>query len=187
MTGAIMLCLSTRHTIPIHPVRSEFGLNITSLFIHLLHASLLPPLLLGSTFVLSHLFPLCLLSPLLLPLPPHLLLHPPLPLPLKLALHALQQRHHLLGTEGAVIRSDAVSGRLLQRRAQRVVLEVQPLEVFQLRKADCQLLKPVCIEVEGLEGLEVTEVLRQLSQTILAQVQLRDVGEEWEVGRQAGQ
>ena len=45
---------------------------------------------------------------------------------------------------------------------------------------------PVCIEVEGLEGLEVAKVLRQLGQTILAQVQLRDVGEEWEVGRQAG-
>ena len=151
-------------------------------------------------FSISHLFPLCLLSPLLLSLPPHLLLHPPLPLPLKLALHALQQRDHLLGAEGAVIWGDAVSGRLLQRRAQRVVLEVQPLEVFQLRKADWQLLKPdqashndqkmvappVCIEVEGLEGLEVAKVLRQLGQTILAQVQLRDVGEEWEVGRQAG-
>ena len=150
----------------------------------------------------SNLFPLCLLSPLLLSLPPHLLLHPPLPLPLQLALHALQQRHHLLGAEGAVIWSDAISCRLFQSRAQRVVLQVQPLEVFQLGKADWKLLKPVnmksggytwrtgnppvCIEVEGLEGLEVAKVFGKLGQSILAQVQLRDVGEEGEVWRQAG-
>ena len=58
--------------------------------------------------------------------------------------------------------------------------------MFQLCEADWQLLKPVCIEVEGLEGLEVAEVLRKFGQTILAQVQLRDVGEEGEVWRQAG-
>ena len=45
---------------------------------------------------------------------------------------------------------------------------------------------PVCIEVKGLQGLEISKVLRQFSQTILAQVKLRDVGEEGEVWRQAG-
>merc|ERR1719447_1897102 len=173
MTSSIVLSLSTCHTVAIHPFRSEFGLHV-------------PPLLIGGTFVLSHLFPLCLLSPLLLSLPPHLLLHPPLPLPLQLALHALKQRHHLLGAEGTVIWSDAISRRMFQSRAQRVVLQVQPLEVFQLGKADWKLLKPVCIEVEGLEGLEVAKVFRKLGQSILAQVQLRDVGEEGEVWRQAG-
>ena len=43
---------------------------------------------------------------------------------------------------------------------------------------------PVGIEVERLEGLEAAEVLWQLCQAVLAQVQLGDVGEEGEVGRQ---
>ena len=72
--------------------------------------------------------------------------------------------------------------------------------MLQLRKAHWQLLKPirrvvstvfkttaspVGIEVERLEGFEAAEVLWQLCQAVLAQVQLGDVGEEGEVGRQA--
>ena len=44
---------------------------------------------------------------------------------------------------------------------------------------------PVGIEVERLESLEAAEVLWQLCQPVLAQVQLGDVGEQREVGRQA--
>ena len=72
--------------------------------------------------------------------------------------------------------------------------------MLQLRKAHWQLLKPfrrvvstvfstkaspVGIEVERLESLEAAKVLGQLCQAVLAQVQLGDVGEEGEVGRQA--
>ena len=71
--------------------------------------------------------------------------------------------------------------------------------MLQLRKAHWQLLKPIWrvvssvfkttaspvgIEVERLEGLEAAKVLWQLCQAVLAQVQLGDVGEEGEVGRQ---
>ena len=72
--------------------------------------------------------------------------------------------------------------------------------MLQLRKAHWQLLKPIWrvvntvfkttaspvgIEVERLESLETAKVLWQLCQAVLAQVQLGDVGEEGEVGRQA--
>merc|ERR1719474_2638010 len=187
MSIAVEFCLSFSNSIAVHSLMTSLCLNIASFLIHLPHPCLLPPLLLGGALVLPHLFSLSFFSPLLLLLAPHLLLHPPLPLPLQLALHTLQQSYHLLGTKSTVVGCDAVACCLLECGAQRVVLQVQPLQVLQLRKAHWQLLKPVGIEVERLEGLEAAKVLWQLCQAVLAQVQLGDVGEEREVWRQTGQ
>merc|ERR1712029_95866 len=69
----------------------------------LAHSSLLPPLLLGSSLLLSNSFSFSLFLSLQLSLSLHLLLQLSLPFPLKLTLVTLQQSNNLLGTHGTII------------------------------------------------------------------------------------
>ena len=76
---------------------------------------------------------------------------------------------------------------LTQGGAQRVVLQIKPLEALQLGEADRQLLDLVGVEVERAQLPQLAEVLRQLGQLVLAEVQLGDVADEGQGGRQRGQ
>ena len=84
---------------------------------------------------------------------------------------------HLLGAHGAVVGSDAGAGGLLDRGDQGVVLEVEPLQVFQGGETNWKLLEPVGVEVQVSQALELAEVFRQLLQHVLAQIQLHQVGQ----------
>ena len=149
---------------------------------------LLPPPLLGCSLLLAQLLSLLLLQPLLLPPGRHLLLQQPLPLPDQLGLVALEQSHHLLSAERAVVGCDAVPRRLSECRAQRVVLQVQPLQASQLSETHREFLQLVGVQVQRLEVFKLTKVLRELGQHILTEVQLGDVAQlEGEVGREEGQ
>ena len=98
-----------------------------------------------------------------------------LPLALQLRLHALVEGDHLLGALLAVAARDARPRRLLDGRAQRVVLQVEKLEVLQLPEGHRQVLELVAVQVQLLQAPQVPEVLGQILEAILGQVQPREV------------
>ncbi len=91
-----------------------------------------------------------------------------------------QSFSHLFGAERAVRCGDAWSGRLLEGRHQRVVLQIKPLEVLQLSEADREVGQFVAVQVQVAQVPQLAKVLGQLSQVVLAQVQANDVSQRRE-------
>ena len=82
---------------------------------------------------------------------------------------------YFLSAHGAVGGSDAGARGLLHGRHERVVLQIEPLQVLQGGKAYRKLLEFVGIEVEVLEVAELPKVFRQFLQLIFTQVEFHQM------------
>ena len=82
---------------------------------------------------------------------------------------------YFLSTHCAVGGSDAGSRGLLHGRYERVVLQIEPLQVFQGGEAHRKLLEFVRVEVEMLEVTELPKVFRQFLQLIFTQIEFHQM------------